>query len=600
MSANADDVIPASALTPPAPPSAVDDIIPPHALHGASSPTDDIDLSEEGTGDLTPHQSGILVKGAIKGALSLGTGAADLGVGPLGLLKSAKHFIAPDAPSFGEMLNTGLEKVGFPKETQTGDTALDLTSNIVGSFAAPALGSASKVAKAAEEAAPLVSEIPQVATDRAAILQRVGIENARNSALNSDAKAAATDWQLSKFDEPAGQAAKAQFDAEKTALQNHAAKIVDETGGTLGTDEDSLNTRGQTMAAPFDKLRKFIETQATNMYDAGKQRLGPAPIQTSNLEAALGDRTLKNELLADGKSGFLDAVKDQLDNLKENNGGQLNVQNAEQFRQFLNGRWSTSKFAVGKLKGALDTDVGQAVGEDVFKPARAMVQLGHNLLDDPEGVSQLFDVDPKTPINRSTPFTKIPDAMARLPPDQFNNVISTLDKMPEELQPEAQAAKAEIKAHLANKVLDAGSSTQGQWNAPAVSKIIKANSAKLQSAFADQPEALAKIQDLDSAGKILKVDQSYPGAAAQAANALKRGAMGSILSKGAGLAGGSVGGTAGAILAGPPGAAVGSTVGASIGGGIGSKLSQGAAERAALKNWNAGTSKLSDLLKPKP
>jgi hypothetical protein len=108
----------------------------------------DIDLSEEGTGDLTPHQSGVLVKGAIKGALGLGTAAADLGVGPLGILKTAKHFVAPNAPSFGEMLNTGLEKIGFPKETQTGDTALDVTGGIVGGFAP--LSGAGKVQKLSE------------------------------------------------------------------------------------------------------------------------------------------------------------------------------------------------------------------------------------------------------------------------------------------------------------------------------------------------------------------------------------------------------------------------------------------------------------------
>ena len=413
-------------------------------------------------------------------------------------------------------------------------------------------------------------------------------------------KSAATDFQLSKFDEPAGVAAKAQFDAEKTALTNHASSIVKETGGTLGTDEDTLNDRGQTIAKPFDQLRSFIDAQAGDLYKKGTERLGNAPISTTNLDGALGDRTLRNELLADGKSSFLDGVKDELANLKEQNGGQLNVQNAEQFRQFLNGRWSTSKYAVGKLKGALDNDVGAAVGEDVYGPARQTIQMGHQLLDDPEGISQLFDVDPKNPLNRSTAYEKIPDTLARLPASQFDNVVRTLNTMPESIQPQAQAAISEIKAHLANKVLDAGSSTQGQWNSPAVSKVIKANSAKLQSAFADQPETLQKIQDLDSAGKILKVDQSYPGAAAQAANVLKRGAMSGIVGKGSALAGGSLGGTAGAILAGPPGAVAGTTAGAAIGGGIGGKVSQGMAERAALKKWQSGTTKAFRLIEPPP
>jgi hypothetical protein len=190
---------------------------------------------------------------------------------------------------------------------------------------------------------------------------------------------------------------------------------------------------------------------------------------------------------------------------------------------------------------------------------------------------------------------KIPDTLARLDPDQFANVFKTLDTMPEEIQPAAMAAKAEIKAHLANKLNDAGSSTQGQWNAPAVSRVLKANSAKIQTAFEDQPAVLAKIQDLDSAGKILQVNQSYPGAAAQAANALKRGLMSRAISK-ASSATGALVGSAGGALVGAPG--IGAGVGAAAGESVGSALGQGMAERQALARWNQGTVSLSDLLKP--
>jgi len=187
--------------------------------------------------------------------------------------------------------------------------------------------------------------------------------------------------------------------------------------------------------------------------------------------------------------------------------------------------------------------------------------------------------DPQTPINRTTAFNRIPDTLTRLSPAQFENVLKTLQTMPEELQPQAQAAIAEIKAHLANKLNDAGSSTSGQWNARGVDKVYKANSAKFQSAFADEPEVLAGIQDLRSAGNILSVNQSYPGAAAQAANALKRGMMSRTLGK--------MGATAGAGLGsvlGPFGAAGGAAVGETLGSSAGQSL----AERAALKNWQRG------------
>src|SRR5581483_4049180 len=136
------------------------------------------------------------------------------------------------------------------------------------------------------------------------------------------------------------------------------------------------------------------------------------------------------------------------------------------FRQFLNTLWTPQTSSViGRLKSALDDDVMKGAGEDIYGPARQLAQLQHQVLDNPTGVSKLLERDPQTPINRTTPFVKIPDTIARLDPSQFDNVLKTLDTMPEEIQPAAQAAKAEIKAHLADKVLDAGNSTSGQWNA---------------------------------------------------------------------------------------------------------------------------------------
>src|SRR6202042_2758544 len=115
------------------------------------------------------------------------------------------------------------------------------------------------------------------------------------------------------------------------------------------------------------------------------------------------------------------------------------------------------------------------------------------------GIAKITDADPNNPLNRATSYEKIPDTLARLPAAQFDNVVRTLQSLPQELQPQAQAAIGEIKAHLANKVADVGKSTAGQWNAPGVSKVIAANSAKLQFAFEDQPQALRDLQDLDSA-----------------------------------------------------------------------------------------------------
>lgn len=441
--------------------------------------------------------------------------------------------------------------------------------------------------KLTEKTAPAIQE-------RAAILSRVGLEAARDSALEGDAKAAATDWQLSKFDEPAGAAAKAHFDAERTALQKHAEGIIEKTGGTLGMDEDSLNSRGQTIARPFDDLADWFDQKRKTLYAAADARAQGAPVTNlDSVDALLKDPRFRNTLLAKDQGNLLSSIENQLAEFRKQSPGGFTVAGSEDFRQWLNQIWTNdNKAVIGRVKDVLDQDVLKGAGEDIYAPARALVQMKKQTLDNPSGINKLMEHDPQTPINRTTPHVKIADTIVRLDPAQFDNVIKTLQTMPEELQPQAQAAVNEIKAHLANKVYDAGNSTAGQWNARAVDKVIKNNSAKLQSAFADQPDVLQNIADLRSAGKILSVNQGYPGAAAQAANALKRGLMSRAVGKLAATSGAAAGGW----LGGPFGAAGGAAVGESLGG----KAAQSMAERAAVKQWNAKITSLQSPPSAKP
>lgn len=466
---------------------------------------------------------------------------------------------------------------------------------------------------------PIEGGIPaEISPQRAAILQRVGLENARNSALEGNAQNAATDFQLSRFDEPAGIAAKAQFDAERATLQRHAERIVERTGGTLGIDEDTLNDKGQTIARPFDALQNWFEEQHRQNYDIAHERSGGHPVvQPLSLREMLDDPSFQNQLTARGEMHLRNGISAELDRYQTRNqgatanqaqpmsSGGLTVRQSEQFRQFLNTLWSPQNSAIiGRMKGALDNDVLQGAGEDVYGPARQMAQMEHQTLNNPSGINQIMAHDPQTPINRTTPFNKIPDTIMRMPPEQFYNLMRTLDTMPEEIQPSAQAAKAEIKAHLVNKILDAGTTADaestGQWNARAVRKVIRANSAKLQSAFEDQPDVLQSIGDLRSAGNILSVDRGYPGAAAQAANAIKRGFMSTALTRAGATAGGAIGATVGGGFLGPMGAAGGAAAGAAAGEILGNRAGAGVAERAALRHWNSGVSRLSDVIRPPP
>jgi hypothetical protein len=439
---------------------------------------------------------------------------------------------------------------------------------------------------------PVEGGLPQtVSTPRAEILKRVGLENARESALTGNAKAAGTDFQMSKFDEPAGVQAKAQFEAERAALQAHAENVVRRTGGTLGMDEDTLHARGQTIAKPFDDLRTWFDQQTKRLYNEAATRSGGKPVtQLEGVDDLLKSPKFRNSLLAKDQGSLLRAMEGQIEEFKKGNPQGFTPAAAEEVRQWFNQVWSNdNRWAIGRVKDALDNDVLKNAGEDIYGPARAIVQQRKTTLENPKGIASLMDSDPQSPINRVTPHVKAADTLMRLDPAQFENVVSTLRHMPPEIQPQAQAALSEIRAHFANKLLDAGSSTAVQWNAPAVAKVLKANSSKLQMLFADDPQALRSIQDLDSAGRILRVDTSYPGAAAQAANAMKRGFMSKAVQHLTGKAGAAAG-----TALGPLGA-VGGAIAGEMGG---AKLGSYMAEKAAVNQWRTKVTKLSEVVPP--
>ncbi len=509
----------------------------------------------------------------------------------------------------GEFLGDTAEKLGAPPWLST---ALDVAPAAAASYAGlkaggiePGGGYVPEVERVAPEAAPEASGAvqPKPATDgppvegglpksaqaeREAILQRVGIGQARKSAIEGDAKAAATDYQTTRFDEPAGQALAAQFDHERAALTGFTEGLIKKAGGTIGTDEDALISRGTTIAKPFDDLREWFKARTKQLYAQAQSRSdelaangNPAAYtQLQGVDKLLRSPTFRNTLMARDQGGLLSSIQAQLDHFRETNPNGFTPAGAEQFRQWLNQVWSPDKsWAIGQVTNAVDSDVLDQAGENIYGPARAMRTLKAATLDNPDGIAQLFDHDPKTPINRATPLEKIPDKIMALPAEQFSNLVDTLKKMPPELQPQADAALGEIKGQLLNRILKAGTETRtGRgaqlWRGEDVSQVLARHAAKFRIAFGDDPELQDGIKDLNSAGQILRTDQSYPGAFAQAANMTKRG-IGSSIVRQVGRAGGAM---AGGVL-GPLGAAGGEMAGSAAGEAAASAL----AERAALK-----------------
>jgi hypothetical protein len=416
---------------------------------------------------------------------------------------------------------------------------------------------------------------------RAETLRKIGLQEARESALTGDAKAAATEYQTSKLDNAPGNYMRNVLDQEREALTNYSDTLVRESGGTVGTDQSALHARGNAIIQPLDSLREFFDSETSRLYKAADARAGNTPLETPKTREILAD---ESEFLGtvEGES-LLKGVRARMKSLgmvdAEGNYKPVTVKQAERFKQYLGDQWTprTSRL-IRRLKDSIDDDVMTGAGEDLYKQARASRALRGRTRDDPNGIAKLMDSDGPGGINRKVDIERIPDALAGMGVNQFKHVVETIRGMPEPLQPQAQTALQEIRAHFANKVAEAGHSTQSMWNAKAVTKYLNANRERMAQVFT--PEEMANFKTLNDAGHILRKDQSYPGAAVQEHNLIKAGAMHALRGGGAALGG-----------------AIGGPVGAAVGGAIGEKAAGKFSERAALRGAQKRVVKLSDLLK---
>jgi hypothetical protein len=485
--------------------------------------------------------------------------AADVGTqfaGPVAAMRALGRVLPKGAPSGGPPVPEGAAGLVQPSEGAAGAAAKPV---------APVFEQPAEPIPGAQPATP-----PAAAADvaaRKAVLNRIGLPQARESAVNADAGAASTDFQQAKLDSPDGKAMQAQLGMERQALQNHAESIVRDTGGTVGMDETARILKGNTILAPLDALGEWFNTQTKALYTAARAKAGDTPVAMDNLKALAGDEsnflgTTEGEALYKGLQARMG---------KLGVGDEATVGNAENLRQWLNDNWTprTSRF-VGQLKNAIDDDVTSSAGSDVFQQARAMRALRARTLEDPNGIAKLIDANGPGGINRAVPVEKIPDMLTTLPSAQFTHVTNVLKNLPPEIQPLGDAALSEIKAHMANRVADAGGKTATQWNAKGVATELARNSSRYQQVFS--PQEISALQDLNQAGNILHVNASYPGAAVQGANLIQRGAMKVIPATGA-AAGGLAGG-----LFGFPG------TGAAAGAAGGEALAQSLAARSALRS----------------
>lgn len=494
---------------------------------------------------------------------------------------------------------------------ETGLDALPMVLGMRGGAAGEAAGTASRVeptlgemggtaapasaATAAEAAAPVpkFSE-PAAAPEgglglpaeqqasRAQILQDIGLRDVRKSAVTGDPKAGATDFQTSRLDGPAGNMMRSTFNSERSAVNQYAENLVRQTGGSVGTDQTALYNRGNAIAEPLDALKGSFDSRISSLYKAADAKAAGQPVLLSRMHDLVGGDTADFIGTVEGEA-LLKGVKARMKTLgmidKDGAPQPATVEQAERLRQYVGDQWSprTSRL-IGKIKDNIDDDVMSNAGADIYSQARALRSMRSRVLDDPKGIAKIMDASGPEGINRAVPTERIADAVTSMPVDQLAHVVKTLKSVPDELQPQAQGAISEIKSHFANRVQEIGSKTQGQWNARGVTQYLNANAARMSQVFT--PGELASFGKLNDAGHILKVEQSYPGAAVQKHNLLRAGTM--AATEHAATA-------AGAALGGPIGAMAGKVVGSKVAG----KIESGSELRAA----KARHVKLSEILK---
>jgi hypothetical protein len=389
---------------------------------------------------------------------------------------------------------------------------------------------------------------------RVKVLREIGLDETRHSAITGNTSETGTDFQASKLDNAAGKRMGGVIDNENAALRNYAEQRVAESAGSTGDDQAARYGRGSAIVAPINQLSDYFDRGIKQVYRAADQKAGETPFAASALHKAVSDRsqflgTVEGKQLLEGVQARMQDL-----GLRSSDGmpQPATVQQAERLRQFLNDQWTprTARL-ISSLKDAVDDDVAKAAGTDVYKSARAMRATRAAMLDDPNGIAKLAEADDRNGINRSVALEKVPDYVANLPVQQFQHIVTTLKNVPAELRPQAAAALNEIRAHFANRVNVMGNSTQGMWNAKGVNKYLRDNVLRMREVFT--PEEIGRYQSLNEAGRVLKMDRTYPGAEAQRYNFAAKGlnsigegapAMGSHLG---GLAGYAVGHAVGTV-----------------------------------------------------
>lgn len=354
---------------------------------------------------------------------------------------------------------------------------------------------------------------------RAKVAQKVLGEDhqADLSAIEGKGKERSTNFQTSKTDTALGNYLSERFADEQNRINAYHSKLVKDTGGTEGLDESAVYKRGNTILDPLKSYEDYFDKKTEEIYKARDEQGKSIPVVANKINETLNDRTLSE--ISDPAERLAKTSKIKLEQLgmmdKDGNLLPTDAYHSELFRKWLNQNYDPKANQLHKaLKGAVDDDVlaNMDSNSPLYKDARSLVELRKNTLDNPKGISNILEANGPKDINRKVDVEKIPQNITNMPVDQFTHVIDTLKTMPDELQPKAQKAIGEIKAHFLNQV--------GDKNPTQLTKFLNSNKEVMNRLFSSQE--MENIRDYHSAKHIFKTDTGYPGAAAQTINIEKK------------------------------------------------------------------------------
>jgi len=350
---------------------------------------------------------------------------------------------------------------------------------------------------------------------RAKVLQKVlGDDHAVDlAAIEGKGKERATNFDVSRTDTPQGNLLAERIADEQRRLAKYGEGLIKKTGGTLGLDEATLYKRGNTQLAPFEEYGNLLDKEIGKLYKERDKTAKEVPIQANFTKDLLNDDSIiqlaDNEKLAKATTAKMKQL-----GIMDKDGNLLDTDafKAEQLRKWLNepNVWSPQNAGLHRaLKDSIDNDVFAHADKAIYDDARKLFGLKKDTLDNPKGIATILDESGPNGINRKVDIEKVANKIAGMGVDQFTHIIDTLDKMPAELQPKAQKAKAEIKSQFLNQAL-------AQKSPNKLTTYMNDNREVMNRLFT--PEEMADIRDYHNASQILKTDVGYKGAAVQKIN----------------------------------------------------------------------------------